>query len=350
MDEKPHISIRDLAARLGIGRSAVSMALRNHPHIAEKTRQRVQAEAARLGYRPNALVTALMAQIRTRRVKRSGETIAFLTAYKTREEWLQANPHDRMLQGASARAEHLGFRVEPFWLGLRGNDSPRIARILRARAVRGAIIGPMPLDLSLLKFDWDSLCTVSIGYSFTQQNFDRVTNNHFNIIRLCYDKLWQLGHRRIGLAITRESDDRVQHLWMGGFCTSQQIHGGAAIPPLWLEHWENHPNSKKQFLKWYRLHKPDAVLGIGPDNPLHWMREHEVSIPHRTSYANIDLDHRKKNVVAGALQNMNAVGAVAVDLVTAGISRNEHGIPSDPKIILMDSIWSDAPTVSPRKA
>ncbi|AHF90877.1 LacI family transcriptional regulator [Opitutaceae bacterium TAV5] len=348
MAEPAHISIRDLAARLGLGRTAVSMALRNHPHISEKTRQRVQAEAERLGYRPNALVTALMSQIRTRRVKRSGETIAFFSAWKTREEWIDANPHDRILQGASVRAGHLGFRVEPFWLGLRGGDSARIARILRARAVRGAIIGPMPLDLETLQFDWNSFCAVAVGYSFSQQNFDRVTNNHFNIIRLCYDNLWRLGHRRIGLAITKESDDRVQHLWLGGFSTSQQVLGGSAIPPLWLEHWESHPDSKKQFLKWYRAHKPDAVLGIGPDNPLHWMREAGISVPRQTSYANIDLDLWKKGVVAGALQDMNAVGAGAVDLVTAGISRNECGIPASPKIILMDAAWSDGRTVARR--
>ncbi|WP_043589607.1 LacI family DNA-binding transcriptional regulator [Geminisphaera colitermitum] len=349
MAEQPHISIRDLAARLGLGRSAVSMALRNHPHISEKTRRRVQAEAERLGYRPNALVTALMAQIRTRRVKRSGETIAFFSAYKTKDDWLKANPHDRTLQGARDRAEHLGFRVEPFWLGLRGGDSARIARILRARAVRGAIIGPMPLDLEPLQFDWNSFFTVSLGYSFSQRIFDRVANNQFNIIRLCYDNLWRLGHRRIGLAITKESDDRVQHLWLGGFTTSQQVLGGAPIPPLWMEYWEDHPDSKKQFLKWYRAHKPDAVLGIGPDNPLLWMRESGVRVPERTGYANIDLNHKKIGVVAGALQNLSAVGSVAVDLVTSGISRNEHGIPETPKVLLIDATWSEGPTVSRRK-
>lgn len=349
MGEQPHISIRDLATRLGLGRSAVSMALRNHPHISEKTRQRVQAEATRLGYRPNALVTALMSQIRTRRVKRSGETIAFLTAYKTQADWLNATPHDRTLQGARTRAEHLGFRVEPFWLGLRGDDSARIARILRARAVRGAIIGPMPLDLGPIQIDWNNLFTVAIGYSYSQQIFDRVANNQFNIIRLCYENLWQLGHRRIGLAITKESDDRVQHLWLGGFCTSQQVLGGAAIPPLWLDHWEDHPDSKKQFLKWYRAHKPDAILGIGPDNPLHWMREAGISVPARTSYANIDLDHQKTGVVAGALQNLADVGSVCVDLVVAGINRNDYGPPASPKIILIDATWSAAPTATQRK-
>jgi LacI family transcriptional regulator len=348
MAESAHISIRDLAARLGLGRTAVSMALRNHPHISEKTRQRVRAEAERLGYRPNALVTALMSQIRTRRVKRSGETIAFFTAYKTREDWNRANLVDGTLQGARERAGHLGFRVEPWWLGYRGRESRRIARIFRARAVRGAIIGPMPLDLETLEFDWGSLFSIAIGHSFSQQPLDRVSHNHFNIMRLCHENLWRLGHRRIGLAITCESDDRVQHLWLGGFCTSQQVLGGAALPPLWFDHWDDHPDSKKQFLEWYRANKPDAVLGIGPDNPLRWMREAGVSVPGDTGYANIDLDPDKAGEVAGALQNRRAAGAVAVDLVVAGINRNEYGIPETPKNLLLDSTWSDGATVARR--
>lgn len=348
MEEPRHISVRDLAARLGIGRSAVSMALRNHPHISEATRKRVQTEAERLGYRPNAMVTALMSQIRTRRVKRSGETIAFLSAFKTKEDWKEATLNDGTLLGAQARAERLGFRVEPYWLGYRGAEAARVARVLRARAVRGVILGPMPLDLGPVELDWNHVFAVAIGYSFAQQPLDRISHNHFNIMRLCYDSLHRGGHRRIGLAITQESDDRVQHLWLAGFNTSQHLLGGAQIPPLWLEHWDDHPDSKKRFAKWYREHKPDAVIGMGPDNPLRWMREARVAVPGRTSYANLDLDYRKQGKVAGVLQNLREAGASAVDWVVAGINRNEHGVPATPKLLMMDSAWSDGPTVLQR--
>jgi LacI family transcriptional regulator len=53
--------------------------------------------------------------------------------------------------------------------------------------------------------------------------------------------------------------------------------------------------------------------------------------------------------VAGALQNRRAAGAVAVDLVVAGINRNEYGIPETPKNLLLDATWADGITVSHRR-
>ena len=56
-----------VAERAGFSRATVSRALRNHPGIPEATRQRVVDAAAALGYRPNPLVAALMAQLHTGR-------------------------------------------------------------------------------------------------------------------------------------------------------------------------------------------------------------------------------------------------------------------------------------------
>lgn len=343
------LSIRDLAARLGISRSAVSMALRNHPRVSETTRHRVQAEAQRLGYRPNALVTALMAQIRTRRVKRSGETIAFLTAYETRDEWRKRMPFAGTFEGARDQAERLGYRLEHYWLGNLGGNSRHTARILRARAVRGAIIAPVPLDLQPLELDWQSQFTVAIGYSFAQHSLHRVNHNQFNIILSCYQNLRNLGYQRIGLAIPKESDARVHHFWMAGFYTSQQIHGGEPLPVLWFEDWHDLPSERKRFLKWHRIQKPDAILGILPDNPLRWMREEGVRVPRRTAYASLDLDAALVGEVAGALQNVHASGAAAVDLVVAGLNRNEHGIPQNPQLLLMDATWSNGRSAPKRE-
>lgn len=349
MSDSPTLSIRDLAARLGISRSAVSMALRNHPRVSAATRQRVQAEAERLGYRPNAMVTALMAQIRTRRVKRSGEVIAFCTAYENKDEWRKRTPFLGTFEGAHTQAGQLGYRLEHYWLGPSGSDSLRIARILRARAVRGVIIAPVPLDIGPLQLDWERQLTVAIGYSFAQQTLHRVNHNQFNIILSCYQNLRRLGHRRIGLAIPKESDDRVHHFWMAGFYTSQQIYGGKALPTLWLDDWHDRPDQQKRFQQWYREYKPDAVLGILPDNPLHWMRGMGMRTIERTSYASLDLDRTQVGQVAGVLQNVESVGAAAVDLIASGLNRNEHGIPAAPKLLLMDSSWCDGATAPSRE-
>lgn len=63
----PHPTIRDVAARAGVSKSLVSLALQNAPRVAPETRQAILAAAEELGYRRNAAAHALVAH-RTRTI------------------------------------------------------------------------------------------------------------------------------------------------------------------------------------------------------------------------------------------------------------------------------------------
>lgn len=54
-----HITITDLAERLNLSASTVSRALRNHPDISDKTKNRVQKAADRANYQPNLIAQSL---------------------------------------------------------------------------------------------------------------------------------------------------------------------------------------------------------------------------------------------------------------------------------------------------
>ena len=62
---------------------------------------------------------------------------------------------------------------------------------------------------------------VTIGYSVTNPRFSRITGNHYQAINLAMDKLWELGYRRIGLAMDEISSARVRDLWLAGFAAWQ---------------------------------------------------------------------------------------------------------------------------------
>ncbi|ADY52764.1 transcriptional regulator, LacI family [Pseudopedobacter saltans DSM 12145] len=53
------VTIKDIAAEVGMSVSSVSRALSDHPHISEDTKQKVKEAATKLGYRYNALAAAL---------------------------------------------------------------------------------------------------------------------------------------------------------------------------------------------------------------------------------------------------------------------------------------------------
>ncbi|MFV0437042.1 MAG: LacI family DNA-binding transcriptional regulator [Desulfopila sp.] len=54
-----HVTITDLARRLGLSPSTVSRALRDHPKISEATKERVLAMAAQTRYQPNLIAQSL---------------------------------------------------------------------------------------------------------------------------------------------------------------------------------------------------------------------------------------------------------------------------------------------------
>src|SRR3954453_19751018 len=119
------ITMQDVAVRVGVHRSTVALALRDHSRISDETRGRIRAVADELGYTVNPLVAALMRSRRTGKPPRH-ETVAFVTNYPTRFGW-RPRHHDRpdFFPGAARRAAELGYRLEHFWLAQPGMNPNR---------------------------------------------------------------------------------------------------------------------------------------------------------------------------------------------------------------------------------
>jgi LacI family transcriptional regulator len=64
-DSEQALTMRDVAERLGVSPMTVSRALSGRPGIGEATRQRVLAEVAALGYRPNKRARGCVRAVRT---------------------------------------------------------------------------------------------------------------------------------------------------------------------------------------------------------------------------------------------------------------------------------------------
>ena len=337
-------SIRELAARLGISRTTVSLALRRHPSVAAATRDLILAEAKKSGYHSNALVNALMAQVRKRkRLKPTGEVVAYLTSFSTENDWRRHPSHLQQFEGASLRAEELGFQLQPFWLGDRGANSRQLARMLFARGVRGSLLAPIAVEHQTLELDWTNHAVVSIGYSFQQVVLHRTVHDNVSLIAACYSQLRKLGHERIGLAMLRYDSARVRQLWITGYLGSQWQHGGRRLSPLLLDDYTN----TTPFRRWLRTARPDAVIGIWQDLTLTWMRKDGLNVPEDISYATLDLGDRVGKI-AGMLQDNHGIGAAAMDLLAGQLFRNEIGIPATPKITMVEGTWMDGPTVARR--
>lgn len=336
-------SIRELAARLGVSRTTVSLALRQDPSVAPATRERILTEARKSGYHSNALVKALMTQVRNRkRLQPTGEVVAYLTSHTTEDDWQRHPSHLHQFEGARQRADELGFQLQPFWLGDHGANSRRLARILAARGVRGSLLAPLDIDHHTLELDWTGHAIVTIGYSFRQVALHRAVHDNISLVTACHEQLRKLGHERVGFVMHRTDNIRVRHLWVTGFMGQWQ-HGCERIEPLIIEDYED----PRPFLKWLRRSRPHAIVSIWQDRPLSWLRDAGISVPGDISYATLDLGDRVGQL-AGMLQDNRGIGGAAMDLLSGQLFRNEIGIPSIPKITMIEGMWMDGPSASRR--
>ncbi len=338
--------MRDLARVIGLSASTISRALRNDPQIAPETRERVAAAAREAGYRPNALVNALMSQVRQRHALRpTGEVVAYLTAWESEYQWHNYTGHLQHFEGARRRAEDLGFRIEPMWLGPRGEQTGQVRRILEARGVRGSLLAPVPVDHKTIHLDWQNHAVVAFGYSFRQVALNRAVHDNVGLIHACYTQLHKLGYRRIGLALHRQDNVRVRGLWVTGFLGAQWESGNEPLPPHLFDDY----GDSDSFMRWFEAQKPDAVIGIYKDQVLDWLAARGIRVPEDVGYATLDVNP-KRHDLAGMRQNNLGLGMAAMDLLSNQLFRNDTGIPATPKITLIEGTWIDGPTAGRRKS
>lgn len=330
---------RELAAALGVSHNTVARALRNDPEIALATKNRILKAAGEAGYRMNPLVSALMNRVRRRgKLESSGEVIGFLTSYTREDRWRTHPSLSEHYRGAHTRAEELGFQLEPFWLGTGGVDSARVGRVLRARGIRGAIIGPVLADYHPFRLDWDHLAVVAIGAGFRQVPVHRITHHQTTGMQTCYAHLRQFGYKRIGFVSHLSDDSRIHHLWRAGYLAAQQVHGGDRLEIFFTGSYEE----PEPVRSWLKREKPDAVIGTWV-HPL--LQELHVRIPERLGFASLDIMTAQLGQLAGIWQDNERIGAVAMDLLAGQIYRNETSLPKAPTLTHMEGTWMDGPTV-----
>jgi DNA-binding LacI/PurR family transcriptional regulator len=322
---------------------AVSLALRNSPKISAKTSERIREIAERLGSRPNPMVTALMTQLRHGREVKRPSTIAYVTAYPTEDGWKRPGPFAAFREGAGQRAEMLGYTLEDWWLRRPGMTEQRFCDILHTRNIHGLVIAPLPPGGGELNLKWDLFASATIGYSLAAPDLHRASNHQYGTITLALQKLTELGYRRIGLALSAETDERVKHKWSAGMLVYQQdIPMEQRVPNLLAR-----GAFARSFAEWLSVYRPDAVVSQ-EWQAMRILDSLGLRVPADIGYVHLALGDRQQALWAGMDQNSELVGAAALDLVDEQLRRNERGVPEVPKTVLIPGVWVPGPTVRSR--
>lgn len=331
-----------VAEKAKVSRSTVSRALRNHPAIPDSTKLRIKEIATTLGYCPNPLVAALMSQLKAtnKNANVSRPVIALVSSFPIETGW-QNNPSvTRMVEGAFAQAERLGFRLNTFHLSEPGMTNIRLSQILYTRGIQGVIILPMTESGSSINLDWPKFSSVALGYSLMHPKLHRVCNHLAHTITNALDNVIKLGYRRIGLAMRLDTDDRVDHAWRSGYLLYREMFPSISFTPMLLTtDW-----NKLSFEKWFLKNNPEAV--ISDDIQVRqWLKEMHYNAPQNIGLVMLDYSESYGNC-AGIDQHHEILGAAAVDLVVGQLYRNETGVPLHPKYVTIEGSWVNGATVS----
>jgi len=327
----------DIAREAGLSQAAVSMALRNHPSIPPATRDRVREIADRLGYRPNALVSALMSQLQTGRDERQIARIAIIDAWPLDVGWKAYSLFAQQAVGMRARAHALGYQVEEFRLKENEMTPKRLSRVLLTRGIVGVIIAPMPRGLSRLHLEWEHFAAVALNYSLIRPELHRAAYDTYQTTWQAFRALHRLGYRRFGIALTADDNHRSLNQNLGAFSAfSYRLEEKDRLPPHLCERPE-----RKSFLAWLRAYRPDVFLSTRWEFR-EWLDEAGLRIPEDIGYASLASGEPH---LAGIDQNGEGVGAAAIDLLVAQLHRNERGLPAEPSTLLVRGHWVPGSTV-----
>jgi LacI family transcriptional regulator len=338
MNEKRPPTLQDIADKAGVGRATVSLSLRNHPSIPVGTRERIQAAARELGYRPNPMVAALMTHVRARKPVKSTTTLAFVTAFPTRDGW-KRNQHGFVENhaGAQERAAQLGYRLEDFWAKETGMTGRRLSGILHTRNIRGVLIAPVPASHGHLSLDWSRFAAATLGPSLYKPDLPRATSDHFGSLMMALRRLAKLGYRRVGLVIPHASDERTNHAYTAAMYHYQHnIPPAVRVPPLLRDGLTEQP-----FRKWFDRHRPDLLIGL--PGLMNWALKWGLRVPEEVGY--FDPMRPTGMSWSGIDQHFREIGAAAVDLIIGQLQRNEFGVPAHPKVVTIRGTWADGNTV-----
>jgi DNA-binding LacI/PurR family transcriptional regulator len=336
----------DIAESSGVSKNTVSLALRGSSRVSVQTRALVERCAATLGYKRNAAIGCLMAEMRRTGSARFEATLALLNANKDKHAFRNHPTLPVYVAGARRRAEMLGYALDEFWLHDPEISGERLASILRARGIRGAVVigllqtNQLPTRMSCV---WDEFPSVVTGVRTRDPELSFAGADQYGLALRAYEKAWSLGYRRPALVLDPVIDALIDGRFTAGFLIGQQTFRprGPRLRPF--TQIEQARQDLGCFRSWLDQYKPDVLFTL-----YHEVEEWLKSCGYRTpkDIGLIQYEWRSQRPHwAGMEQRNDLVGEAAVDLLVSMIHNGLSGVPKQPIATQVTSQWVAGKTI-----
>ncbi len=336
------VSLEAVAREAGVHKTTVSRVFRNNPSIPETTRNHVLEVAARLGYKPNPLVSALMQRVRSTRHARNLPATAL--AYLAQTNPRRGNPTERAAyEGLRDRAASLGYSVDLFHLGSRPDIRRCLGRILQTRAIQGVVLGFFVEPHFDFDIDWSRFSVAAIGRGLDKPPVHRALNDQVQHLALAVAQCAARGYGRIALAIETGDEERVAYRYTAGIAIQ-----AAARPELAFLRLPDQAYQVPQvFNSWIRKHKPEVLITATSEHS-GWLEEAGLG-PEEIGLLHLNAEVAAPRI-SGILQDFRRLGETAVDIVDSQLRWNQRGIPPYRKDVTVPGTWREGSTLRPLPA
>ena len=323
----PRPTIRTLARELGVSVATVSMALRDDVRIATATRARVKAMAAGRGYHADPVVAEGLSRARRRDFYR--ETVAWLMDRPPEEQpWIS-----RLFAGVEERGRMLGYQIEYFPVDF-GNAAAlrRLARVWKARGVRGVLVGPLRHALSDPPLPWGDFSWVTIGQSLRSPALHRVGRDYDKDIDFALSRLHAQGCSRPGFV----DDVEVHHLMRLPLLRASLVYYHERADTFPGAFHTADLDRPAALARWLKLNRPDSlVLGIGYKGRVDAIHRLIAHLPQ----VELTPPLYPEDGSEGFAPNYASMGQSAIGLLHRALTDGEKGVPEHEQTMVVSSGW-----------
>lgn len=339
------VTLKDIADKVGVTKTAVSLALRNSPGISQLMREKIRCVAHEMGYVADPILQRLAEYRRKGGAGRFQSVIAWLDHWSVPGQLRGYHEFEQYWRGAKLAAKRLGYRLEEFvWTA--DVSAKEAEQRLQARGVMGVLIPPHKPEVNWGDFDWSKFSLMRFGLSVQQIDSNLVTSDHQRAIPMAVKKIHDYGYRRIGLVYDAAHDQSMGGNIYGGFLWAQtRLNLEQVVPPHNFDSQHLAAAGRRDFNLWLKKYRPDAILTTAPQIPV-FLRELRRRIPDDVAVASTS--PYDVSVDAGIDQCPHAIGQIAAEMLIKQISLNERGEPAAPCRILVESRWRDGKSLPPR--
>jgi LacI family transcriptional regulator len=288
-----------------------------------------------MGYRLNPAVSSWMAHVRSAKVDISFQgCLALLDFHTTSQPLSSYETPRRQIEGATRRAEELGYQLEHFPV-FHGKWSPeRLTQILESRSIKGALI-PVSAALAKIHFSFEPFALGAIGHRTTSPPMHFTSNDQYATMLMACEEMTRLGYKRIGVILGSGTDSNVEYRFSSAYLGWQQKLPVSKRLPI---HYYDHELVEKKLIGWCRANRPDGILCFNINGSPREILERYFKIPDDIGIADLDWSNHFSDM-AGVDQSHEMAGAAAVDVVVEQLHHNEYGIPKTARGVFIEGTW-----------